>query len=102
MMRYSYCLFLKTFPQIINGLNNSISYENSKESISNSLENQTLYIKKETSKLSKKLYEKLEKDLSSVENDLICSFKSDVEKTIDQNILNAYEKHMRKKKIGIN
>ena len=51
---------------------------------------QKMFILRETTKLSKQIDEKMEKEVSSVENDLICSFKKS--KSVNQDLLEAYRK----------
>ena len=54
------------------------------------------YITRSTQKLTKKIDEKMKKDIKSVENDLICSFKKAVTKSVSSDILNVYLKKMKK------
>ena len=54
------------------------------------------HIVNETRSISEKLDEQLKSDLTSIENDLICSFKKTERKSVDKDLLDAYRRRMRK------
>ena len=54
------------------------------------------YILDETRDLNQKIEKKMEKEVASVENDLICSFKKAVTKSVDKNLLEVYRKKIKK------
>ena len=55
------------------------------------------HIMNETRSISEKLDEQLKRDLTSIENDLICSFKKAERKSVDKDLLDAYRRRMRKR-----
>ena len=70
--------------------------EKKRKEILMSSDQKKMFILRETTKLSKQIDEKMEKEVSSVENDLICSFKKAVTKSVNQDLLEAYRKKVKK------
>ena len=54
------------------------------------------YILKRTKDLTKKIDEKMEKEVASIENDLICFFKKAVTKSVDKDLWEALSEKMMK------
>ena len=54
------------------------------------------HILSERRNISEKLEEQIKRDLTSIENDLICSFKKADRKSVNKDLLDAYRRRMRK------